>query len=590
MDKLNNYIKFLFIVACGLVVYSCANRGYPEGGPKDETAPVIIDSDPANGTLNFDKKRANIYFDEFVQLKEVTEKFMISPPQKKKPLVKLRGKRVLIQFQDTLRENTTYSLDFGDAIVDNNEGNPLGDYRYSFSTGDRIDTMRVGGYVYDAYSRKPLENMYVMLYQKHADSIPLLEVPSYVGRTDTAGYFSITNIKQDHYKIIAIDDANRNYMFESPAEKIGFIDSLVYPVSYELTKRDTASDDTTAMISYTAYGPDNITLFAFEEEKNNLYLIDGTRPQKERLNFVFSIPRKDKLKIDLLNIDEGEEWYIKEHSINNDTINLWIRDSSIYKRDSLLAEIKYLKTDTLGLIVQATDTLKLNFVTAKKDVKKKKRKKKKKEQKAKKTEFLDVDINLGSSVDINSSVRFKFNQPVVENFEDKVALYMLKDTLKLRQDIVIKQDSLKINQFQMIYKWQPEMKYSLVVDSAAINSIYGLHNNKIENNFTVRAENYYGKILLNLENVTTPVVIQLVQGKKEEKVIRTQRGDKDGVYTFKYLQAGEYRFKVIKDLNGNGKWDTGYYLEKRQAEKVLYMKQVMKVRQNWDFEQTWKLE
>ena len=591
MNKSNNYIKYISIVVFGLVIFSCANRGYPEGGAKDETPPEILRSDPSNGTLRFDKKKANIYFNEFVQLKDITQKFMISPPQKKKPLVKLRGKRVLIEFQDTLRENTTYSLDFGDAIVDNNEGNPMGDYRYYFSTGDNIDTMRVGGYVFDAFTRKPLEDMYVMLYENHGDSIPLKEVASYVARTDTAGYFSITNIKQAHYRILAIEDANRNYMFESPAEKVGFLDSLVYPVAFPLTRRDTASADTTAMISYTAFGPDNLTMYMFEEQKIQQYLIGGTRPQKEKLNFIFSLPRKDELKIDLLGIDEGKDWYISEHSLNNDTIDLWIRDSLVFKRDSLFAEIKYMKTDSLGVLTSDTDTLKLNFVTAKKVVDKKRSKKKKEDKPAeKKTVFLKTDVNVQSVIDINAVVRFSFDQPVVEDFQDKVSLYMIEDTLKIKQDINIIQDSLKIREFRLDYKWQPEKNYSLEVDSAAINSIYGLHNDKIEKKFSVREEDFYGKILLKLENVTTPVVIQLIQRKKEDKIIRTQRGSEDRVYVFPYLKAGDYSFKIIKDANGNGKWDTGNYLKRRQAEEVLYMDQSIKVRQNWDFEHTWTLK
>lgn len=590
MNRLNNYLKYISIVAFGLVVYSCANRGYPEGGPKDETAPVIIHSDPSNGTLNFDKKKANIYFDEFVQLKEITEKFIISPPQKKKPLIKLRGKRVLVDFQDTLKENTTYSLDFGDAIVDNNEGNPMGDYRYYFSTGETIDTMRVGGFVYDAFTRKPLENMYVMLYENHADSIPLKEVASYVARTDTAGYFSVTNIKQANYRILAIEDANRNYIFESPAEKVGFIDTLIYPVCFPLTRRDTASDDTTAVISYSAFGPDNLVLYAFDEQKNQQYLIDGKRTQRNKLNFIFSLPRKDELQIDLLGIDEGKDWYITEHSINNDTVDIWIQDSTIFKRDSLDAQIKYLMTDTLGVLIPKVDTLNLNFITKKKVEKKKKRKKKDEEEAKKKTVFLKTDVNLGATVEINSVVKFAFGEPIVGNLDDKVTLYMMEDTLKVKQDIKITQDSLKIREFTLDYKWIPEGKYSLEVDSAVIYSVYGLHNDKVKKDFSVRPEDFYGKILLSLKNVTTPVVIQLIQGKKEEKVIRSQLGNKDGVYTFKYLKAGEYSFKIIKDINGNGKWDTGNYLKKRQAEEIIYLDKIIKVRQNWDFEQSWEMK
>ncbi len=590
MNNLTTYTIYIYIVVLGMLLHSCANRGYPEGGPKDETAPQIVNADPENGTLNFAKRRANIYFDEFVQLKNITEKFMISPPQKKKPLVKLRGKRVLIEFQDTLKENTTYSLDFGDAIVDNNESNPMGEYRYSFSTGASMDTMRVGGNVYDAYTGKPLENMYVMLYDQHADSIPMREVASYVARTDTAGYFSITNIKQAYYRIIAIQDNNRNYMFESPAEKVGFLDSLIYPVCFPLTKRDTASEDTTAMISYTAFGPENIAIYAFEEEQNQQYLIEWERAQRNKFSFIFALPRKDEFKINILGIDEGEDWFINEHSINNDTINIWVKDSLIYNRDTLSVEINYMKTDTLGLLTSVVDTLNLNFTTKKKVEKKKKDKKKTEEPEVKKTKFLNTTVNIGASLDINAVVKFKFDEPVMTDVSDKVMLYMLRDTVKIEQEINIVGDSLKIREFTLQYQWVPEAKYILEVDSASIYSIYNLHNDKIEKEFSIKSEDVYGKILLNVKNVDMPIIVQLIKGKEEPKVLQSQRGEEEGIYTFEYLRAGEYGFRIIKDINGNGKWDTGNYLERRYAEEIIYFDKSIKVRENWDFEQTWELE
>lgn len=222
--------EWLAMLVMAVVVYACASRGYPEGGPKDTTPPQVILEEPASFTKNFDKKRVNIYFDEFVQLKDINEKFIISPPQKKKPKPRLKGKYVQVEFVDSLKPNTTYTLDFADAISDNNEGNPLGFYRYVFSTGNEIDSLELSGQVVNAESGEPVLNVYVELYSNLADSMPLLEVPDYVARTDSSGFFRLTNLKDTIYRVVAIQDDNRDYKYTPEAEMFAYLDTLVRPV------------------------------------------------------------------------------------------------------------------------------------------------------------------------------------------------------------------------------------------------------------------------------------------------------------------------------------------------------------------------
>ena len=201
---------FCFVaVMIALVIYACANRGYPQGGEKDETPPKVIKEVPESYSTNFKGKYIDIYFDEYVQLKEINNKFVMSPPAKKKARVSLRGKYIRVTFQDTLLPETTYTLDFADAIVDNNEGNPLGFYRYVFSTGPKLDSMELAGQVIDMESQLPVLGAMVLFYENHADSAAMLELPNYVARTDSAGMFRVTNIKNTTYRILAIDDANR---------------------------------------------------------------------------------------------------------------------------------------------------------------------------------------------------------------------------------------------------------------------------------------------------------------------------------------------------------------------------------------------
>jgi len=585
MINRRNLLDFFIIIAICVLIYSCANRGYPKGGPKDVTKPVIVKESPENGGTGFDKKKLNIYFDEYVQLKDVASKFMISPPQKKKPKVKLRGKRVLVEFQDSLRDSTTYSLDFGTSIVDNNEGNPMGRYRYFFSTGNHIDTMQIGGNVYDAYTHKPVENAYVMLYdEKITDSIPLKEVPLYVARTDTAGYFSLTNIKQQRYRIMAIEDGDRNYIFTSPTERVAFTDSIIYPVSFSMEKRDTSSQDTTAMISYIAYGPENIRLDMFQEKPNQQYLLNADRKERACIDFNFAIPRKDSLRVDLLGIDNEEEVFLKELNPTMDTLKYWIVDTAVLNLDTLRAELIYLKTDTLGQLVEYRDTTDFDFEDEEVYVEKKKKKDKKK-----KVDFLKMKFNLSGSVDIDSRLTLDMGQPVLGSLDSLISLYKFEnDTVKVKQNIKIRRDSLKIRRYSIDYKWIPESKYSLEVDSASIYSVFGKFNDKIESRFSVLGEDKYGTIRLNVKNGEYPMILSLAKKSGEDyKSVRSVYPDKDGVYTFKHVKPGKYFFMSIHDTNGNRVWDTGSYLKHIFPEQVKYQDKEMEIRENWDFDEEW---
>lgn len=584
MFSRRNILELLIICSICVIIYSCANRGYPNGGPKDKEAPYIVKEDPINGGINFNENKLNIYFNEFVQLKDVASNFMISPPQKKKPKIKLRGMRVLVEFQDSLRDSTTYSLDFGTSIVDNNESNPMGHYRYFFSTCNHIDTMQVGGNLYDSYTHKAVENAYVMLYDENIkDSIPLVKMPLYVARTDSSGYFSVTNIKQKKYKIMAIEDGDRNYMFTSPTEKVAYLDTCIYPISFSMTKRDTASKDTTAMLSYTAYGPENIRLFMFEEKPNQQYLVNSERKQRACIDFSFAIPRKDSLKIDLFGIENEDKVFLKEMNSSQDSLKYWIIDTCVFNKDSLKAEIKYLKTDSLGMLIEARDTIDFNFEDELVIVDKKKDNK----DKPKPIDFLKMKFNLSSTVDINSVLSLEMEQPILTSLDDRLNLYKIEnDSVKLKQKINIRKDSLRIRKYYIDYDWIPEAKYSLEVDSASIFSAFGKFNNKIETKLLVKAEDAYGTIFVTVKNGSYPMILNLVtKSTKDVKIIRTIYPDKDGIYTIKYVNPGQYSFMTISDLNGNKLWDTGDYLKHIQPEQVYYFDKIIQVRENWDFEE-----
>lgn len=582
------------ILFAGFLLYSCANKGYPEGGPKDVTPPHVIAEQPASFSKNFKKKNINIYFDEFVALKNINEKFIISPPQSKKPKVRLRAKYVMVEFEDTLRPQTTYSLDFADAIVDNNEGNPLGYYRYVFSTGDVIDTLELSGNVVNAGTNEPVLNAYVFLYENMADSVPLKEIPAYMGCTDSSGFFRITNIKEADYKVVSVMDENRDYKYTPEGEYVAFLDSLVRPVVFPVIHTDTLENDSVVTREYLAYGPNNLYLRMFMENSTQLYMMDESRKERGLLNFVFSIPGKNDFAIELLDTVVEGKWYLPEISSGGDTLNLWIRDSVVYKRDTLNFRLTYLRTDSAGMQVPYTDTVKLVYT----DKKTNENKKKKKEQEKPEIEFLKINIGIRQEQDVNTGFSLEFDRPVTEDFMQALRLSEKVDTVYEPVDFTLRKDSVYIRRFYVEKKWKPEAEYRLQIDSASIRDIYGHINDKTEKKFKVKALESYGTLKVYLEGTDGQVILQLYRpdNKKTEKgdkifnVVAEKIVEKDEEIIFDFLHEGKYRLRAILDKNRNGIWDPGLYLKGKQPEEIRYLPVEINIKQNFDVEQHFDLK
>ena len=602
--------EWLAMLVMAVVVYACASRGYPEGGPKDTTPPQVILEEPASFTKNFDKKRVNIYFDEFVQLKDINEKFIISPPQKKKPKPRLKGKYVQVEFVDSLKPNTTYTLDFADAISDNNEGNPLGFYRYVFSTGNEIDSLELSGQVVNAESGEPVLNVYVELYSNLADSMPLLEVPDYVARTDSSGFFRLTNLKDTIYRVVAIQDDNRDYKYTPEAEMFAYLDTLVRPVVMTMTRVDTfrvvdkiVGQDTTMRDSivtqeYLGFGPNNLYLRLFQEKLTQLYMTDDDRKERERLDFIFSIPGKNEFKARLFDTLSTqplpEDWYVLEHSAGNDTLALWIKDSTVYKKDTLNVILSYLRTDSTGRLTTFADTSRYTFKDKKKPDNKKGRKD---EPETPAIEFVEIKSNAGNDFDLGARLWLEFNRPVDKAGLENLHISEKVDTLYQPLKFTLEEDSLKIRRIYIDASWKAGQEYLLTLDSASVNDIYGRHNNKLEKKFKVRQEEFYGKIMLNVSGVQGQVILQLYKsdngksenGKRSYAVVQEQIINQDGQVTFPLIPEGKYKFRAILDTNGNGIWDTGLYLKNQQPEEIVYLLVEISVKQNFDIEQEFNL-
>lgn len=598
-------------IALALLVYACANRGYPEGGPKDTTPPVVVGEVPVSYTKNFDKKRVDIFFSEFVQLKEVSEKFVFSPPLKKNPKVSLRGKYVQVSIPDTLRPNTTYSMDFADAIVDNNEGNPLGYYRYVFSTGDIIDTLEVSGNVVNAESYEPMMNILVGLYEDQADSVPLLQLPDYIARTDSAGFFRLTNLRQAHYRVMAIDDKNKDKKYAPEVEMFGYLDSTVFPIVMPMVRtdtfriieqisgRDTITRDSIVTTEYLGYGPGNLYIRMFQEKLTQLYLVDSDRKDREKLDFIFSIPAENEFQArlwDTLATEPlPEDWYFKEQTVGKDTITLWIKDSTVYKRDTLNVILSYLRSDSTGQHTLYADTVHYSFKEKKDNESKGK---KKKEDDRPKIEFLQIKSNVSGELDLKARLRLEFDRPVDKSGLQHLRLSEKVDTLYQPVDFKVNEDERKVRTVYVDAPWKAGGEYLLEIDSASVYDIYGHFNDKISKNFKVRTEEYYGKVMLTVKGVTGNTILQLYKsdtgkpenGKRKYSIVREKEIKGDGVVEFELLPEGKYKFRAILDTNGNGVWDTGLYLKHQQPEEIVYLPAEIAVKQNFDIEQEFDLQ
>lgn len=604
----------IFIIL-GVMLYSCASIGRIEGGPIDEDPPMFVQSTPTPGQLNYKRNRVTIAFDEYIKLDNAGEKVVISPPQIQQPEIKTSGKKVIVNFQDTMKADVTYTIDFGDAIQDNNESNPLEQFTFTFSTGGQLDTMAVSGVVLNASNLEPVKGMLVGLQSNLADTAFTSLPFERVGRTDSRGRFSIRGVAPGIYRIYALQDADQNYFYSQPAEQIAWQDSLIRP-RYEFRMRqdttwiDSLTIDTIIERQYTHYLPDDILLRCFKEISYNQRLAKSERLTPQKFSLYFTAPADSLPLLKGLNFDERDAFVVEQTTGRNDTIHYWIKDSLLYKRDTLRAEITYLETDSLGKLVPRTDTLRLQSkLTYEKQVKQKKEQDEKKlealrkEAKKKKkrdadgnvieppepllpTEFLPMEVYAPSSMDVYDYITLTFQEPLARI--DTAAFHMQQKVDTLWQDIPFdfQRDSLDLKVYNVFADFELGESYQFAVDSAAIQGLYGLTTDKVKQEFKVKALEEYGTILFDIVGADSASFVELLDA--QDKVIRTV-SVVDGKADFYYLTPGKYGARLIADRNRNGKWDTGNFEEHIQPEMVYYYFQLLELKANFELQQTWIL-
>lgn len=588
-----------------IVVYSCASMGNPDGGPYDEEPPKLVRSTPKPFAINSKEKKVTIEFDEFIKLEKAAEKVVVSPPQLEQPEIKASGRKVVVGLVDSLRPNTTYTIDFADAIVDNNEGNPLGNYAFTFSTGTTIDTMEVSGTVLSASDLEPVKNIQVGLHSDLSDSAFMKKPFDRVSRTDSRGHFSIRGIAPGKYRIYALMDGNQNYLFDSKTEMIAFSDSIIIPAMEDAMRQDTIwkdslTIDTIKSVGYTRFLPDDIILRAFKEEIDRQYLTRSERDKENHFVLTFSARADTLPTLKGLNFDERDAFII-EKTDRNDSICYWIKDSLIYQMDTLEIQMDYLATDTLDRLVPQTDTLFLaNKLTRAerekleaKAAEEKEKERKKKEKKGEKiepepTKFLTLNVDAPSAFDLDRNVYLSFDEPVASIDTAAIHMEIKKDSLWEEIPFLFVSDSVLPRKYEILAEWEPEKEYQLSIDSMAFKGVYGLHTNKVKQTMKVKKLNEYGTILLNITGADSTAVVELLDG--SGKVLRQQRITPQNTADFYYLNPGtKFYIRLFNDRNGNGVWDTGKYSEHLQPEEVYYFPKVWEMKANFDFEENWNI-
>ncbi len=607
-------LLLLVATVTAALLVSCARMGQPDGGWYDETPPRVIGASPAEGATDVSAKKIEILFDEYIKIENATEKVVVSPPQMEAPDIKAAGRRIVISLHDSLKAATTYTVDFSDAISDNNEGNPMGNYTYSFSTGAAIDTLQVSGYVIEADNLEPVKGILVGLYAELADSAfthsPMLRV----SRTDSRGHFTVKGVAPGTYRIYALQDADGNYLFSQKSEMLAFQTATVTPSVMADVRQDTVWTDSLhirdiARVGYTRFLPDDIVLRAFTETLTDRYLVKSERAEADHFSLYFSYGGDVMPEIRGLDFDAAAS-LIAMPSLHCDTIDYWLRDTTLINRDTLTIEARYLMTDTTGVLRQQTDTLELlsrqPYARRMRQAAKEYETWQKKQDKLRRRgEPFDsvmppkpMALRLSSPTTLapDQNVTLESTRPVARVDSSRIHLYVKHDTLWYEEPheiipVAVRPDSARggtaeyVKQYLIRAAWRPHTEYSLELDSMAFTDIYGAPSPEIRQGLRVPSEDEYATVLFSIPQMAgTPVIVELLNT-QDQPVKRISTSD--GNAKFFYLKPNTYYARLIVDTNGNGRWDTGDYASGLQPEQVYYYTEKIECKAKWDLSLTW---
>lgn len=593
MSSITSY-RLLSIVHCVLILFavfaaSCANRGIgPQGGPKDSIPPVPQLAIPENGSVNFVGQDIEVTFDEYLQLDNIAQNLLMSPPQQTPPEVKARGKKLLVHFVDSLQANTTYTLDFGNAVCDFREKNPLTAYAFAFSTGPVIDTLEVGGYVYDASNLNPVQGVMVGIHNDLSDTAFATKPFARVARTDSVGAFRITNMKEGIYRLYAVDDISRDYRL-TIGEALAFADSLLEPFVQPHIHTDSLGKD--SLVGYE-YGPADLCLWLFSQQQQRLYMQRTNRDKQHLIQLTFSAQPDsmptyrvlnpnvlDTLPNDTMPWIDPTPYIAAKYSAKADTLSLWLTDSIAIAQDTIALEITYRRTDSLYRLEWGVDTVKAVWRAPRLTEKAKAAL-----EKQNRNRKLELKSNARKGFEMYDTLRITSTTPLAAIQRDSIHLVQRIDTIRKPIAFAIEPyDTLPMT-IRLIARLEEGQQYELQLDSAALYDIYGVTHDKQTFSLQLKTKEDYSTLRVKIHPFVSNARIQLLS--KKDEVIREMAAEEMGTL-FSFLKPDEYYLRMYIDANNDLQWTTGSWEEKRQPEPVYYFPSKIQTKSNWDFEEEW---
>jgi uncharacterized protein (DUF2141 family) len=538
MDFFRRVLATVFALCALLALSDCGRRGSPSGGPKDETPPVLIKADPPNKTTGFNTDRIRLYFDEYIRLENVLNQLIVSPPLKNQPQITPMGgarKYVEIILKDTLLENTTYTLNFGQSVVDNNEGNPNNFLTYVFSTGDYIDSLSLSGAVADGFNRSPDPFISVMLYEAdtaYTDSTVYKQPPYYITNTlDSAVTFRLENLKAGAYHLIAIKDEGRNNVFDPSADKVGFVaDTVILPT-------------------------DSVFQLRLFREIPSYGVLPPSFAASNRIVFGYNGAEIPEVSLLTQLPDSVRTLLVKEPG--KDSLNLWFTP---FSADSLIFEVRHPKIETL------VDTFSLKPVNATRDT---------------------LTFSWSPSRVLNFTDTVFLNATIPLRSID-TSLFRMMDADSLPVALESQLDTSQ-NRVRLDFPKDPNQTYFIEILPGGISDFFETANDTLRTRWGTGSPADYGNLRMSLQGTPRfPLIVELI-GQKNE-LVRSKYLTGYEEVEFPYLNPGNYRIRIIFDANQNGKWDTGSFLEKKQPERVIYYPGAIEMRANWEKVETFIIQ
>lgn len=603
-------LKHYSLLVCLLLIAGCANRGIgPQGGPKDEKPPQVVKESPENGTLNYNGKRVDVVFNEYIQLDDVSKNVLISPPQQHPPEVKAVGKKIMLVFEEPLQDSTTYTIDFGNAIGDFHEKNVLKGYTLSFSTCDVIDSLEVNGYIVNAEDLNPVSGVIIGIHA-NLDDTAFSKIPfTRVGKTDQNGHFYVKNIREADYRIYGLGDVSRDFIYQ-PGEGLAFTEDIIHPYCHTELEGDTVWRDTIDIVAndslgfdtiatrvvdtiryatYTYYEPNDVILWYFNEDKTRHYFQRCFREKAHFFRLQFAAPQDslpvvralrpsevDSTKSDSAWVD-WMDYALLQHSSGNDTIIYWLTDSLVIKQDTLYMEMTYMKSDSLYNLVAQTDTVLAVYRAPRVSEKAKALM-----EKNKKPPVLAIQSNASAGFDVYKDLILSMPTPVKEWVSDSLHLFHKIDTVYKPLRFSLEPVDSAYLQFRVVFPWKPEQQYELRIDSAAFYDVYGVTNKAGKHQLQLKSLDEYSTLTVKLSTYDDRARLQLLD--KSEKIIKELPASRAGT-KFEYISPNTYYLRMYIDENEDGKWTTGDWATHRQPEPVYYFPSKLQLRANWEFEE-----